>query len=90
MAMTHDYLDYLNEKVGICPAGSQEELQAADVIADLMRQHDVEPSVEEFDAKTFGGTVPSVLYVLMFIGIVLGGIGVPVLTARSAPLRSLC
>lgn len=81
MAMTHDYLDYLNEKVGICPAGSQEELQAADVIADLMRQHDVEPSVEEFDAKTFGGTVPSVLYVLMFIGIVLGGIGVPVLTA---------
>lgn len=81
MAMTHDYMDYLNEKVGICPAGSQEELQAADVIADLMRQHDVEPNIEEFDAKTLGGTLPSILYVLMFVGIVLGGIGVPLLTA---------
>lgn len=80
MAMTHDYMDYLNEKVGICPAGSQEELQAADTIADLMRQHDVEPSIEEFDAKSFGGTVAALLYALMFVGIVLGGIGVSVLT----------
>ena len=80
MAMTHDYMDYLNEKVGICPAGSQEELQAADAIADLMRQHDVEPSIEEFDAKSFGGTVTALLYALMFVGIVLGGIGVSVLT----------
>ncbi len=81
MAMTHDYMDYLNEKAGICPAGSQEELQAAETIADLMRQHDVEPSIEEFDAKTFGGVVPSVLYTLIFLGIVLAGIGVAVLTA---------
>ena len=80
MAMTHDYMDYLNEKVGICPAGSQEELQAAETIADLMRQHDVEPSIEEFDAKTFGGVIPAVLYALIFIGIVLAGIGVTVLT----------
>ena len=80
MAMTHDYMDYLNEKVGICPAGSQEELQAADTIADLMRQHDVEPSIEEFDAKSFGGTATALLYALMFVGIVLGGIGVSVLT----------
>ena len=29
MAMTHDYLDYLNQRVGIAPANSQEELQAA-------------------------------------------------------------
>lgn len=81
MAMTHDYMDYLNEKVGIAPAGSQEELQAAETIADLMRQHDVEPAIEEFDAKTFGGVVPSVLYTLIFLGIVLAGIGVSVLTA---------
>ena len=81
MAMTHDYMDYLNDKVGICPAGSQEELQAAETIADLMRQHDVEPSIEEFDAKTFGGVVPAALYTLIFIGIVLAGIGVAVLTA---------
>lgn len=81
MAMTHDYMDYLNEKVGISPAGSQEELQAANTIADLMRQHDVEPNIEEFDAKTFGGVVPSVLYVLTFVGIFVGGIGIGALTA---------
>ncbi len=81
MAMTHDYMDYLNDKVEICPAGSQEELQAADVIADLMRQHDVEPNIEEFDAKKLGGTLPSVFFVFMFVGIVLVGIGVPLLTA---------
>ena len=80
MAMTHDYMDYLNEKVGICPAGSQEELQAAETIADLMRQHDVDPSIEEFDAKTFGGVIPAVLYALIFIGIVLAGIGATILT----------
>ena len=62
MAMTHDYLDYLNEKVGIAPAGSQEELQAANTIADLMRQHNVEPSIEEFDAKTYGGSINAFLY----------------------------
>ncbi|WP_322290295.1 hypothetical protein [Paratractidigestivibacter sp.] len=81
MAMTHDYMDYLNEKVGISPAGSQEELQAAETIADLMRQHDVEPNIEEFDAKTYGGVVPAVLYVLIFVGVFLAGIGVTVLTA---------
>lgn len=81
MAMTHDYMDYLNEKVGICPAGSQEEFQAANTIADLMRQHDTEPNIEEFDAKTYGGAVTGVLYALMFVGIVLGGIGAPVLIA---------
>ncbi len=81
MAMTHDYMDYLNEKIGICPAGSQEEFQAANTIADLMRQHDTEPNIEEFDAKTYGGAVTGFLYALMFVGIVLGGIGVPILIA---------
>ena len=81
MAMTHDYMDYLNEKIGICPAGSQEEFQAANTIADLMRQHDTEPNIEEFDAKTYGGAVTGSLYALMFVGIVLGGIGVPILIA---------
>ena len=37
MAMTHDYLDQLDQNVGIAPANSQEELQAAQTIADLMK-----------------------------------------------------
>ena len=32
MAMTHDYLEYLDEQIGISPASSQEELQAAQTI----------------------------------------------------------
>ena len=46
MAMTHDYLDYLEDQIGISPANSQEELQAAQTIADLMKKHDVDVNVE--------------------------------------------
>ena len=80
MAMTHDYLDYLDQNVGIAPANSQEEYQAAETIADIMRRHDVEPSIEEFDAKAFGGVIDQVLFAAMFVGMLLVGIGVTVLT----------
>ena len=33
MAITHDYVDYLDEQIGIAPAGSQEEFQAAQLMA---------------------------------------------------------
>lgn len=81
MAMTHDYMDYLNEKVDICPAGSEEELRAANTIADLMKQHAVEPQIEEFDAKTLGSVLPPAFFIAMFVGIVLAGVGLPLLTA---------
>ena len=80
MAMTHDYLDYLDQNVGIAPANSQEEYQAAETIAEIMRRHDVEPSIEEFDAKAFGGVIDQVLFAAMFVGMLLVGIGVTVLT----------
>ena len=79
MAMTHDYLDYLNQRVGIAPANSQEELQAAQTIAGLMSHHDVEPSIEEFDAPSLSGLVPAILSVLMFLGVLVSGLGVVVL-----------
>lgn len=80
MAMTHDYLDFLNEKVGIAPANSQEELQAAQTIAHLMGQHEVDPQIEEFDTPAVSGLVPAITSVVMFVGIVLAGIGVLPLT----------
>lgn len=80
MAMTHDYLDYLNQRVGIAPANSQEELQAAQTIAGLMSHHDVEPSVEEFDAPVLSGLFPAILSILMFVGVLVSGVGVVVLT----------
>ena len=75
MSMTHDYLDYLNEKVGIAPANSQEELQAAQVITRLMEQHDVEVGMEEFEAPAFAGLGAAVLAIVMFLGILVSGFG---------------
>lgn len=76
MAMTHDYLDYLNDKVGISAANSQEELQAAQTISYLMEQHDVEPQVEDFDAPALAGVLPSILSIVMLVGIFVSGFGV--------------
>ena len=80
MAMTHDYLDYLNEKIGISPANSEEELQAAQVISELMAQHDVEPVIEDFSEPKLSGLVPAVLAILSLLGMVLVGVGVVSLT----------
>ncbi len=75
MAMTHDYLEYLDEQIGISPASSQEELQAAQTISDLMKQHDVETEIEEFDARTFSKVGPAVILTLLFLGAFLLAIG---------------
>lgn len=78
MAMTHDYMDYLEDHIGISPANSQEEFQAAQTIADLMRQHDVDVNVEEFDAPGLGRAARCILFVLMFVGAILSGTGVSI------------
>ena len=73
MAMTHDYPDQLDQNAGIAPANSQEEYQAAQTIADIMRRHGVEPSIEEFDAKAFGGVMDQILFAMLFVGMLLVG-----------------
>ena len=75
MAMTHDYLDYLNEKVDISPANSQEELQAAQLIAHLMGHHDVEAHVEEFSAPALLPLARTILTIVMFLGVLVSGFG---------------
>ena len=89
MAMTHDYLDQLDQNVGIAPANSQEEYQAAQTIADIMRRHGVEPSIEEFDAKAFGGVMDQILFAMLFVGMLLVGIGVVPLTVIGFVLVAL-
>lgn len=74
MAMTHDYLDFLNERIDIAPANSEEELQAAQVISDLMAQHGVEPAIEDFEAPVAPALVPAVLSVVSLVGLVLAGV----------------
>ena len=80
MAMTHDYLDFLDERIGISPTNSEEELQAAEVISDLMGQHDVEASIEEFDEPLVSGLGPAILAIACLVGMVLAGTGVAVLS----------
>lgn len=80
MAMTQDYLGQLNERVGIAPANSQEEYQAAQTISSMMEEYDVDPSIEEFDAHVFSALLPSVLSVLMLVGMLLGGMGLGVVS----------
>lgn len=76
MAMTHDYLEFLDERIGISPTNSEEELQAAEVISDLMGQHDVEASIEEFGAPLVAGLTPAILAIACLVGMVLVGTGV--------------
>ena len=80
MAMTHDYLDYLNQRVGIAPANSQEELQAAEVISELMAQHDVESRLEDFETPVVSGLVPAIVGIVMFLGVLISGFGLGLLT----------
>lgn len=74
MATTQEYMDYLDDQIGISPANSQEELQAAETIAELMRNHNVDTKIEEFDANSFARLTPSILFILMFVGILFSGI----------------
>lgn len=89
MSMTHDYLDYLNEKVGISPANSQEELQAAQVISNLMGQHEVELGMEEFEAPALAGSGVVVLGIVMFLGVLVSGFGIVALSLLGFVLAAI-
>lgn len=54
MANAHDYFEYLTDHVDISPANSQEELNAATTIAELMGEHGIEVKTEEFDTASLG------------------------------------
>lgn len=75
MAMTKEYTDYLNDQVGIAPANSQEELQAAQLIAGVMEAHGLEAKLEEFDAPSLAALLPQLLNIVMLLGVLLVGAG---------------
>ena len=75
MANAHDYFEYLNEQIEISPANSQEELNAAQTISELMKEHGLETNVEEFDAPSLARLPFAFLLILMFIGVFIAGIG---------------
>ena len=73
MATTRDYLHYLNEKVDISPANSQEELDAAELLGSLMGEHGLDVEMQDFDAPAQGKLAHNILYVVMFLGMLLAG-----------------
>ncbi|MCH3942671.1 MAG: hypothetical protein LKE37_03025 [Atopobiaceae bacterium] len=75
MAMTRDYMDYLDEQVAIAPANSQEELQAAQTIAEVFDAHGLEPKIQEFETGSTRGFVYGIILVFVFLGMLLSGMG---------------
>lgn len=74
MATTRDYLGYLNEKIEIAPANSQEELLAAESIQQIMEEHELDVRLQEFDTSA-GGRLPyRILMILLFLGVFLSGL----------------
>lgn len=66
MANTREYMDYLDEHIAIAPANSQEEAMAANAIADIFGDHNLETTIEEFDAHPWGVNLPHILCCLLF------------------------
>ena len=75
MAKSKDYLDYLDSEVGIAPAGSQEELDCAQTLAGVFTEHGLDPRVEEFSVPSLGSLQRGVVMVVMFLGVLLAGVG---------------
>ena len=73
MSETRTYLDYLNEKIDISPANSQEELDAAELLGSLMQEHGLEVQMQDFDTPAAGDLPRNVMYVIMFLGMLLVG-----------------
>ncbi|OFK22244.1 hypothetical protein [Olsenella sp. HMSC062G07] len=74
MASTRDYTDYLNDRVDIAPANSQEELDAAQLIHAIMDEHGLDATIQEFDAPAQGDLAHDLTYLLLVIGMVMSGI----------------
>lgn len=75
MGTTKDYLDYLNTEVGIAPASSQEELDCAQSLAGIFTSHGLDPQVQEFSVPSLGSLPVGAVMVLLFVGVVLIGLG---------------
>ena len=74
MAKTRDYMDYLDESIGIAPAHSQEEYQASEVISQIMTEHGLETAVEEFDSAGTGVMARNVLAIVLFVTLLVAGL----------------
>ena len=75
MSITKDYLERLDTEVGIAPAGSQEELDCAHALAGEFSAHGLKTEVQDFSAPSLGYVPYGAALVLLFLGLVLLGVG---------------
>lgn len=73
MADIRTYLDYLNESIEIAPTNSQEELDAAELIEKLMKDHSLELHRQDVVSHGWGIVIHDSLYIVLFIGILISG-----------------
>lgn len=76
MAMSKEYLAYLNQHIEIAPANSQEEVEAAVAIESVLRSQ-AGLSVEKHDvsAPSEINFVYGILFLIFFVGVIFAGIG---------------
>lgn len=75
MANTKQYLSHLLQNTGITPACSEEEREAANVIAKIFADHGFTPEMQEFSASGMTKVAQAILSIVAFVGAVLCGIG---------------
>lgn len=73
MADIRTYLDYLNESIEIAPTNSQEELDAAELIEKLMKDHSLELHSQDVVSHGWGMVIHDSLYIALFIGMLISG-----------------
>lgn len=73
MADIRTYLDYLNESIEIAPTNSQEELDAAELIEKLMKDHSLELHRQDVVSHGWGIVIHDSLYIALFIGMLISG-----------------
>lgn len=75
MANTQKYLNHLLQNTGITPACSEEERAAANIVADIFKNHGFEPEIQEFTASSSAKLAQAAMGLMVFVGAVLIGVG---------------
>lgn len=74
MADVMKYVHHLVEDLGARPANTEDEYYAATEIEKMMREHGVETIIQEFRVPVYSNLAYGILFVLMALAGILGGI----------------
>lgn len=76
MSMSDRYLAYLDQHVEIAPANSEEEVQAAQLIEQLLGSGgEIQVEQQDFECRNDTSFIAGIVAALFFVGVVIAGIG---------------